>query len=345
MLYATTRNAAETYTAQRALRENRGPDGGLFVPFRGPSFTGDDIAALADKSFSENVAQILNLLFGTGLTEADVSFCIGRRCVRVKKLGNRVLLGETWHNPEGRFSRMAQELTALLRGDGGMSAVSDWAEIGIRIAILFGIFGELMAQGQAGAEKIVDISVVTGNFSAPMSAWFARQWGLPIGNIVCCCNDSAVLWDFFCHGQLRTDGVAAVTNTPEADSAVPEGLERLIYAVTGTAETSRYLNALRRGGSYYLDEGTLRRLNSGLYAAVTSQRRVRDTIPNVFATHSCVLSPYAALAYAGLQDYRARTGESRMALVLSEKSPGRDLDTVAGAFGTTADGLKQIWTG
>ena len=39
MLYVTTRNNRDAYTARRALTENRGPDGGFFVPFREPVFT------------------------------------------------------------------------------------------------------------------------------------------------------------------------------------------------------------------------------------------------------------------------------------------------------------------
>lgn len=342
MLYATTRNDAETYTAQRALRENRGPDGGLYVPFRSPHIPPEAIAGLGEKPFGQNVAEMLNLLFGTRLTGADVDFAIGRRSVRVKRLGNRVLMGECWHNLDGSFSRMATDLAALLRGEAGTApSVGDWAETGIRIGVIFGLFGELMGQGIAGPDRKIDISLVSGNFSAPMSAWYARQWGLPIGNIVCCCNENGNLWDFLCHGQLRTDGVAVVTNTPEADVVVPTGLERLIYAVGGSPETERYLEALRRGGSYYMEESLLRQLNRGLYAAVTSRRRVRETIPKVYGTHSRVLSPYSALAYAGLQDYRSRTGESRMALVLTEKSPSCDLETVAAALAVTPEELKN----
>ena len=51
MLYVTTRNNRDAYTAQRVLRENRGPDGGLYVPFREPVFSREEIDALKEKSF------------------------------------------------------------------------------------------------------------------------------------------------------------------------------------------------------------------------------------------------------------------------------------------------------
>ena len=46
MLYVTTRNNRDAYTAQRVLRENRGPDGGLYVPFREPVFSREEIDEL-----------------------------------------------------------------------------------------------------------------------------------------------------------------------------------------------------------------------------------------------------------------------------------------------------------
>ena len=39
MLYVTTRNNRDAFTAQRVLTENRGPEGGLFLPFREPLFS------------------------------------------------------------------------------------------------------------------------------------------------------------------------------------------------------------------------------------------------------------------------------------------------------------------
>lgn len=338
MLYVTTRNNRDAFTAQRTLRENRGPDGGMFVPFRAPVFTPEEIEALAEKSFNRCVSDVLNILFKTRLTSWDVDLCIGKHSVRLEKLGHRVIVGECWHNLDSRFSRMAVNLAAQLRSDKQMEPIPcDWVMIGVRIAVLFGIFGELMRQGIAGQEKKVDVSVVSGDFSAPMSAWYARQWGLPIGNIICCCNENGNIWDFICHGQLRTDGVAVKTALPDADVLVPAGLERLIHACGGTEEVERYLEKVRSGGNYYVDDKLLHTLRQGIYVTVSSQRRILSTIPNLYASNSYLLSPYGALTYSGLQDYRSRTGESRCALLLTEKSPACDPATVAMTMGITED--------
>ena len=243
MLYVTTRNNRDAYTAQRVLRENRGPDGGLYVPFREPVFSREEIDALKEKSFHQCVAEVLNRLFNTKLTRWDVEFCVGRYPVRLVNLPQRIIAGECWHNPEWTFDHLVHILAEQLRG-GCPGADGGWAKTAVGIAVLFGIFGEFARAGITEHEKHVDISVVCGNFDLPMSAWYARAWGLPIGNIICCCNENGNLWNLIHHGQFRTDTVSVPTGTPEADVTLPAGLERLIYACGGLAEVDIYLDVL-----------------------------------------------------------------------------------------------------
>lgn len=336
MLYVTTRNNRDAFTAQRALRENRAPDGGLYLPFRTPTFSREEIDALGEKPFGQTVAEVLNLLFKTKLTGWDVDFSIGRHPVRLENLRHRILMAESWHNPDWNYDRLVNNLVRLLLEEA--DAPGDWVKIAVRIAVLFGIFGELKRRGIESA----DISVVSGDFSGPISAWYARQWGLPIGNIICCCNENNSLWDLICHGQLRTDGLSVPTITPEADVVIPEDLERLIYACGGATEVSRYLEACRQGRVYCPNDGVLAKLRSGLFVSVVSSFRMETTIPGVYRTSNYLLSLNSALAYAGLLDYRAKTGETRHALVLAEKSPLCDGDTVAGFLGIPREELKNL---
>ena len=326
MLYTTTRSSSDTYTAQRTLTLTRGSDGGFFIPFHLPVFSQSEIAEFGSICFNERLSLVLNLLFGTRLTSYDIDLAIGRHSVRLSQLGQRLIVAECWHNTQWHFSRMVNDLSALMNKTMDQEPqTGSWAEVGIRIAVLFGIFGELLRDGTASAEKTVDISVVSGNFSAPMSAWYARKMGLPIGNIVCCCNENGGLWDFFCHGSLRTDAVATDTFIPEADVAVPMLLECLIHAYGGTQEVMRYMGCCHRGGSYYVDEGMLMQLRKGFYATVSSGQRVISTISNCKSTHQYLFSLPSALAYSGLQDYRGRTGASATALIFAEKSPKLDM--------------------
>lgn len=334
MLYTTTRNNLETYTAYRALTTSRGPDGGQYIPFRLPRFSREEVQAMAGNGFNRNLADTLNLLFGSGLNGYDMELALGRRSVRLQQLGQKIIMGQVWHNTDWCFERMLQDIARLaLPGSEDTPEVRGWAAVGIRIAILFGIFGELIREGLAGEDRKIDLCMVSGDFSAPMACWYARNMGLPIGNIVCCCNENAGLWDFFTHGQLRTDAVAAKTLVPAADVTVPDGLERLICMYGGPAEVERYMEAVRTGSTYYVEDSFLHRLRQGIYVTVCSEKRIRQVIPSAYSTHGYLLTPADALAYAGLQDYRSRTGEMPTALIMTENSPAMELEIIAEVLG------------
>ena len=334
MLYLTTRSSRDAYTAQRALRESRGPDGGMYLPFRGPSFAPEDWKRLAAMPFGQRVAEILNRLFQTRLTCWDVDVCIGRNPVEIKPLGHRTLVAELWHNPGQSYGYLAQELAEQLLGQPDYN--SGWLPIALRIAMLFGIYGQL------GSDEPTDISVISGDFTAPISAYYARAWGLPIGNIVCCCNENSGLWELLRHGQLRTDTVSVRTILPEADVAVPENLERLVYEAGGTDEVERYLEVCRRGGAYAPSDPVLAKMNRGLSVSVVSSSRIGQTISSVYRTHRYVLSSGSALSYAGLMDYRAKAGQARNALILAEKSPALDAGFTAASLKVSERELKEL---
>ncbi len=337
MLYVTTRNNRDAYTAYRAIHENRGSDGGMYLPFHAPFFSQSEIDALAKKPFNQCVADVLNLLFNTKLTCWDIDFAIGREPVRIKSLKHRIYVGESWHNTDWNYVRMVKDLTALF-SDRIDAYENNWVQIAVRIAVLFGIFSLLKRSGIDSA----DISVISGDFAAPMSAWYARQWGLPVGNIICCCNENNAPWDLICHGQIRTDAISLSTEIPEADVAVPENLERLIYACGGIPEVEAYLQISRRGGVYCPKDATLAGFRNGLYVSVISSERIENTIPSVYRTHGYLITPSAALAYSGLLDYRAKTGQTRHAIVLTEKGPVNDAEKVARFLGSTPEEIKHL---
>ena len=340
MLYVTTRSKQDVYTAQRALTQRRAPDGGFYIPFREPRFTREQILALGTQSFQESTAQILNLLFGTKLTPWDVEFSVGRRPVRLEKIGRRVLAGERWHNCAGQFRQTVQDLTGRIRAEKGES-IGAWAEIGVGIATLFGMFSgcpELL-----GGEAVLDVAAASGDLFSVVSAWYARSWGLPIGTIVICCNDNGGLWELLHSGTLRTDGISQETSTPEADTVLPEGLELLLCACGGQRETLRYLEAVRVGAAYAPGERVLSQLRKGLFVSVIGERRVEQTISSVYSSHHYLMSPYTALGYAGLSDHRSRNGDGSWGIILADRSPVLDGETAARALGVSRETLKEYF--
>ena len=63
MQYVTTRSNDKTYNWLHALNDDRGEDGGFFIPAQLPAFTQEQIEGLALKNPNQALAEILNLFF------------------------------------------------------------------------------------------------------------------------------------------------------------------------------------------------------------------------------------------------------------------------------------------
>ncbi len=329
MLYAATRNKSNIETAYKSIHLDCTGDGGLFTPFRMPTFEQQDILAMKDRAFGQNMAQVLNTFFSAGLTGWDIEFAIGRAPVQLNTIPHRIYIAESWHNSQWRFDHVVQLLSDRLSGEESGGAPSNWVCIAVRIAALFASYAQMLTAGQIEHQEVFDVAVTTGDFAAPMAAWYARRMGLPVGNIICGCNDNGCVWDLLNHGQMTTGGLAVRTVTPDADFALPRNLERLVYETLGMEENLRYLQCCGTGSIYSVDELQLEQLRSGMFAAVISDSRVESIIHSVCRTSNYIFSPYAALAYGSLLDYRAKTGETRNVLLIAERSPTCDVERVA----------------
>lgn len=307
MLYVTTREKYDAFTTARTLQSDCGPDGGRYFPYRMPAFSPAEVAALKDNSFGQNVAEILNLFFGTGLSGWDVEFGIGRYPVKLQSISQKILVSECWRNLDGSYEKMERQLAGRICGRfPGEVKLTSWLRIAIRIAVLTGIFGELQ---RMGIDTAVDIAVPEGDFTHTMALWYARQMGLPVANIICGCADGSRVWELIHTGTLRAgDGV-----TPE--------LERLVRSTLGIDEARRFSAVCKAGEVYSLLPHMLQQLRNGLFAAVVSQERINAAIPNVYNTSAYAMEPDVAISYSSLLDYRAKNGESRTALLLADRNP------------------------
>ncbi len=333
MLYVSTRNKNDSFTAFRALCEENTPDGGLFVPFRLPDLA-PELKSFREKSFSDGVAQILNLFFSGSITGWDVEFWVGRRPVKNVSMNHRLMISELWHNLDSSYQSMEKTLYQKL---GGQGMPTNWARIAIRAAVLFGLYCELPEQ----EAQSFDVAVHAGDFSWPMAAWYARKLGLPVATILCGCNENGAVWDLIHRGEYATGAPLRHTATPELDVSAAMGLERLIYETLGVEEACCYRNLRDKKALYTLDELQLPLFNQGLFAAVVGSSRVEPVLVSIYRTNSYISDPYTAMTYGALQDYRARTGESRLTLLICQHSPVLHGEQVCNALGITMQTLKN----
>jgi len=96
-----------------------------------------------------------------------------------------------------------------------------------------------------------------------------------------------------------------------------------LYVLLDAHSVSHYINAIDCKTNFYIDEAQTYALNQSLYAAVVSADRAEAVAANVYRTNGYQLDTESALAYGGLQDYRAATGAGMQTLILVKKRPVR----------------------
>ncbi len=328
MLYLTTRDPFDAYTPVWTLESDQAPNGGRFVPYQHSKMKPEKMRVLSELSFGAIIAQTLCDLFYTDINGWNVEFCIGRYPVQLVNMGRNVLVAQCWQNLDGSYAMLEKGLVALLCQCAKQTVeVTSWARISVRIAVLKGIFGQLLRQG---ITEPVDVAVPDGDFTLFMAVWYCRQMGLPIGNIICGCRPGSPVWNLLHTGQLRTNG-----------GVMPE-LERLIFGCLGISEAQRFAACCKAGENYILQPEAQDALRQGIFCAVVSDQRKSEAIPNVYRTSAYILDPQAAVSYSALLDYRARFGESRCALILEDNSPADSATEVATALKMTLGELNQL---
>ena len=341
MLYATTRSKVATYTAQRALKEERAPDGGYYVPTSLPVNTTDQLEALYKEPPAEIVARILNGFFKTKLGRYDVEFAVGKRLFGLAHISHRILIGELWRCGDSGFDDLCHRLTNRISAEMGACQPGAWMRIACRVALTFAIFAMLRQKGAVSHTELVDVAVLAGDFEEPYAVWAARRMGLPIGTVICCCNENGGLWELFNRGQMKLGAKAVATITPDCDKPVPDGLELLIHEKLEWDDVEDYLAAKAKGGLYYLSAEEHRHFREGFAVAVVGDGRIRMAMPNVHATNGYVLCPYSALVYTGLMDYRSRPGPRRAALMLTDRDPRQNAAAVTRALAISDEELRS----
>lgn len=311
MLYITTRGQKDAFTAHRALCNDYAPDGGRYIPFKMPEFGQEFLAGLRSMQFGEIVTEIMNVFFSAGLNGLDVDYCVGKTPVKLVEMSHRICVAENWHNPQNKYSHIVDKINQIISEN---EKPSLWVATSVRIATLFALYIQMLDQKLIDPNKTFDVAVNGDDFADVMAVWYARKYGLPVGNIICTCVDNSIVWDLL-HRGVYSDG----NISPELQM----GLEQLLCATLGYDAVAEFNTAVASGKTYSVCEALLPVLNKGIFCSVVGQNRADVTRKSVFRSNGYILDTTAALCYGGLQDYRAKTGSTNMTLVLSDKKPDK----------------------
>lgn len=313
MLYVTTRDNKDAYTVHKTMVQDLAPDGGMFIPFQVPVLDEKEIAALANRTYGENIAEILNRFFSARLNGWSIDTAIGRNCIKAETLSQKVSVIELWHNPERSYDYVVENLFHLLSSSEEIAQKpTNWVLVAVKIAVLFAAYADLIKSGTLHHNDQFDVAVKAGDFTDPISVWYAKQMGLPVCMILCACEETDGVWDLIHRGQISTATLS---------DALASGLERLVFSIHGMGEAESFVKTCNSGRLYALDTETDIIFNDTFFCAVMGQGRAETVTNSLKRTDQYAVCADAALSYAAIQDYRAKTGENRMTLLFSNADP------------------------
>ena len=311
MLYLTTRDDRDAYTAYKTLTDDVAPDGGMYIPFRLPVFDRKQLDELLDLGSCECIASVLNRFFPSRLSAWDVETCIGRNPIKTGTVGRKTLVADVWCNPGGSYEYVVSSLNDKLVGM-HHAPICSWTRVAVGVAVVFGIFGELRRSNLLKTTEAMDVCVMDGDLSLPSAMVYSAQMGLPINHVIICSKRNSAIWDLVNHGQMGTSLL-------QPDQKV--AMERLIYSLLGKDQIEAFSGACQRHGVYTVPIEQLDVLPAKLFGAVVGTERINSIISNVSNSSGYILSSDAAACYGGIQDYRSKTGQGGLALLFGLVAP------------------------
>ncbi|HWR12492.1 MAG TPA: threonine synthase [Rectinemataceae bacterium] len=209
---------------------------------------------------------------------------------------------------EGNFddaqSAVKNVFARASRGEGALAGFSLSSANSINIGRLLpqivyyvAAWRALAARGALGADRLMHVSVPTGNFGDILAAKYAKEMGLPIGRLVCASNANKVLADFFSTGIYDRRRELMKTESPSMDILVSSNLERLLFMASGRSQkrVSSLMGELASRGWFEInaaEKAYIADFSSGW----CSDPSAKAAIANVWDSCSLLVDPHTATA-------------------------------------------------
>ncbi|MFC1628123.1 threonine synthase [Gemmatimonadota bacterium] len=184
----------------------------------------------------------------------------------------------------------------------------NWGRIPLQVASYVSAYADLVAMEGAGPGQKVDVCVPTGNFGNALAAWYARRIGVPIGRIICACNENDVLPDFL-HSDVWDirERDLILTPSPSMDILVSSNLERLLFEISGDAAGVRgWMDELATSSRFEADEVTMDAIRSEFTGHTVGNDESLEVIRRMHEETGYLLDPHTAVAWEIASQTRER---------------------------------------
>ena len=197
----------------------------------------------------------------------------------------------------------------------------NWGRLAPQIVYYFHAYCELLKTGDITLGESVNVCVPTGNFGNIFAAYLAKQMGLPIDKLVCASNSNNILTDFINTGVYDRNRSFHLTMSPSMDILISSNLERLLYFVAGTEETSSYMAQLNANGRYEVSEQTKSIIADSFAGYYADEAETAATLREFYEDYGYLADTHTSVALNCAKKYLSDTNDTKKMIIASTASP------------------------
>lgn len=202
-----------------------------------------------------------------------------------------------------------------------------------QVVYYFHAYIQMVKSGKLKMGERMNVAVPTGNFGNILAAYYAKEMGLPIYQLICASNKNKVLFDFFKEGIYDRNRDFHVTNSPSMDILISSNLERLLYHLSGecTDLVKGMMEELKETGKYSVTEEMKEQI-SAFYGGYVEDEGTQAYIKQVYEEENYLMDTHTAVAYAVYDQYVKETGDETPTVIISTASPYKFTGSVMGSL-------------
>jgi threonine synthase len=199
----------------------------------------------------------------------------------------------------------------------------NWGRLCPQIVYYFHAYLSLARRRQIKTGEAINFVVPTGNFGNILSAWYAREMGLPVGKLICASNENRVLTDFFETGLYDRPREFYKTSSPSMDILISSNLERFLFEMNGRdpARIRAYMDELGSRGIYSFDSVLIKKIGCFLWAGSATEREAADELRGVFEEKRYLMDTHTAVGAAVYRKYMERSKDDTFTVLDATASP------------------------
>lgn len=194
----------------------------------------------------------------------------------------------------------------------------NWGRLLPQIVYYFKSYAALLRDGKISAGETIDVVVPTGNFGNILAAYYSKEMGLPIRQLICASNENKVLTDVIADGHYDKRREFFRTSSPSMDILVSSNFERFVFELCNrdAAEVKTLFAALDSEGHYQMPASAIEKMQAVMVGEYATEEETLAAIGEMKQSDDYILDPHTAVAVKALSKYDATHDRQNKAVVI-----------------------------